>query len=98
MGPETKIEKAVCDYAESKGFEHRKLVWKGRKDAPDRIFWRVSPPVHPFFIEFKAPGEDGRRGQIKELISLHGAGANTYLCDDVFVGERIIDREAKEIL
>ena len=50
---ESYIEKAVCDYAKSKGW----LVFKflGRRGVPDRIFIRNGTC---FYIEFKAPGKE----------------------------------------
>ena len=93
MGKEAKIEKAVCDYAESLGLEHRKLKWDGRRDAPDRIFW--GPGVPPFFIEFKAPGEEPRKGQIRELQRLNlSAPGTAWLVDSEDEGKNIIRAKA----
>lgn len=88
MGAEADIENAVCKYAEELGFQHRKLAWVGRRDAPDRIFWMKDIP--PFFIEFKAPGEDPRRGQTSELASLKLSGAYATTIDDTETGKALL--------
>ena len=93
MGRESKIEQKVCNYAEERGLEQRKLCWVGRKDAPDRIYWGKG--ILPFVIEFKQPGEEPRRGQWRELLSLASSGINTYTCDDIDDGKRIIDAHAR---
>jgi tRNA U54 and U55 pseudouridine synthase Pus10 len=90
---ESKIEKEVCEYAESKGLEHRKLQWAGRRDAPDRIFWGQG--VYPFVIEFKRPNGEFRRGQRMELASLREAGMDARMCDSVEQGKEIIDAHTK---
>ena len=95
MGPEAKIENPACDYAERLGFEHRKLKWVGRRDAPDRIFWREEPPVRPFVIEFKAPKKEPRSGQRREIYSLKLSGMDAYICDDLDEAKRIINAHAK---
>lgn len=92
MGKEFDIERKCCDHAEALGLEQRKLAWVGRRDAPDRIFW--GDGVLPFVIEFKAPGEEPRRGQLLELLSLQRSGIKTYAVDALDRGKEIIDAHA----
>lgn len=95
MRPEERIETKVCEYAEARGLQHRKLAWVGRKDAPDRLYW--GPGVRPFMVEFKAPGEEPRPGQARELASLAAAGMHAYACDDIERGKQIIDIHVQQL-
>ena len=53
-GPEAKVERKVCDDALKK-LGVPSFKW-GVDGWPDRIF--LIPGGRPFFIEFKAPGEE----------------------------------------
>lgn len=88
-GPESKIETAVCKYAEKAGLLQRKFKSPGRRNVPDRIFFQY--PAKCFFIEFKAPGEVARPGQVREANKLAEKGFDVYFVDNVAEGRRIID-------
>lgn len=88
-GPESKIETAVCKYAEKAGILQRKFKSPGRRNVPDRIFFQF--PAICFFIEFKAPGEAPRPGQLREAQKLNEKGFDVYFVDNVEKGKTIID-------
>jgi len=98
MAAEAKIEKAVCDYAEERGFLVRKLQWGGRRDAPDRFFAHLNAQPRSFMIEFKAPGEMARPGQAREAGKLRSHGVTVYICDLEAAGKGIIDASLTDIL
>lgn len=60
---ESKIEKAVCDHAKSKGWLVYKWSSPGNRGVPDRLFIRKG---YVLFIEFKRKG--GKTTPIQELI------------------------------
>lgn len=86
---ESKIEKAVCDYAESKGFIRRKFTSPGRRDVPDDIFFGDNRLC--FLIEFKATGQHPRPGQVREIALLRSKGHLVFVVDSVDYGKGVID-------
>lgn len=88
-GPEAKIEAAVCKYAEKSGLLQRKFKSPGRRNVPDRVFFQT--PGVCFFIEFKAPGEQPRPGQVREANKLKEKGFDVHFVDSVKIGKAIID-------
>lgn len=76
---ESPIEKYVCDEAEKSGWYVRKLVFQGRRNAPDRLFVKDGRVV---FIEFKRPGKAPRKGQVREAQLLASAGAEVHYTDN----------------
>jgi len=77
-GPEAKIERSVCDQALRKlGIPNVK--W-GVDGWPDRIFLL---PGCPFFIEFKAPGEEPKPRQAFRIQCLKTWGYKVEVCYDV---------------
>jgi hypothetical protein len=87
---ESKIENAVCGYADRKGMWVRKFVSPGRRSAPDRIFGfhgRV------FWIEFKAPGKKPTPLQAAEHEKMRKHGLTVYVCDSITSGKKVIDDE-----
>lgn len=76
---EDQIEQEVVERAEQFGYVTRKLQWKGRKSAPDRIFFGFGRCV---LIEFKAPGERPIGHQAKEIRRLQERYSEVYVCDN----------------
>lgn len=59
------------------GAEVRKLVWLGRRHAPDRVvFW---PDGKIDFIELKAPGKKPHAGQRREHERLRKLGHRVWV-------------------
>lgn len=85
---EIAIEMPVVKRAEAAGYFVRKLAWLGRKHAPDRVFARDDRGV--VFIEFKAPGEKPRSGQVREHVKMRKAGMEVHVCDSIDDALRIL--------
>lgn len=88
MAAESKIEKAVCDYAEKMGFTVRKVCYVNRKSCPDRMVYGMG---EIFFIEFKSPGEKPRPDQIREINRMKEAGVKVFVVDNIDYGKTIIE-------
>ena len=89
MGPEAKIEKAVCDYAKKKGCYVRKFASPGQRGVPDRLI--LTPFGVVVFIEFKAPGKQPTALQEREIREINNRKGNAYSCDNIDVGKTIVD-------
>lgn len=89
MGPEAKIERTICDEAEAAGWKAWKLTFPAVNGAPDRIFGRERRAV---LIEFKAPGEEPTRQQLKRHKELRDYfGFEVYWCDSMADARRILN-------
>jgi len=86
---EKQIEKAVCDYAKSKGILCYKFVSPGHAGVPDRMF--ITPTGNVFFIEFKRLGCVPTPLQWREIERLKSQGVDVYVVDNVKRGELLID-------
>jgi hypothetical protein len=86
---ESTIEKAVCDYAKTKGCITLKLAGMNQRGQPDRLFIRNGKAL---FLEFKAKGKKPTALQIKWLLDLTAQGMNAMWCDSIFEGKQLIDR------
>lgn len=87
MNLESKLEKQVCDYAKSKGFEVEKI---GKEGRPDRMFiYKCSV----FFIEFKAPNKPLRENQRVKIAKWRKNGAEVYIIDTLKDGIKIINNK-----
>lgn len=84
---ESKIEKAVCDYAAIQGWDNIKIIKRG---YPDRQFLQKK---YVFFIEFKRKGEAMRLLQQTISQRLISQGFHVFTCDDIEQGKRLIDEE-----
>lgn len=60
---ERDIERALVRAVKAAGGEVRKLMWVGRRAAPDRLV--KLPDKQPMFVELKAPG--GRLSRLQEV-------------------------------
>tara|TARA_R110000868_G_scaffold257970_1_gene515216 strand:- start:226 stop:519 length:294 start_codon:yes stop_codon:yes gene_type:complete len=87
---EAAIEKAVSDYAKTKGFLVYKFTSPARTAVPDRMF--VHPSGHIAFIEFKATGKKPTLQQDREHLRLRGYNVPVYVVDNVDEGKLLIDR------
>lgn len=78
---ESYVQKKVNDFAESLGWEVRRM---GTNDDPDRLYYRHGVVI---FIEFKKPGE-GRvsAGQKEEHKLLQHHKMNFFLIDTIGQG------------
>ena len=87
---EKQIEKAVCDYAKSKGVLCYKFVSPGHAGVPDRMF--ITPAGKVFFIEFKRMGGKATPLQMREIERLQLQGVYVVIVDDVEQGVFLVDR------
>ncbi len=81
---ESYIQEKVCKFAESLGWEVRKM---GTRDDPDRLFYRHSVVI---FIEFKAT-KNGRisQGQIDEHKLMRRHKMNMHIVNSIGHGKQI---------
>ena len=87
---EKQIEKAVCDYAKSKGVLCYKFVSPGHAGVPDRMF--ITPAGKVFFVEFKRMGGKATPLQMREIERLQLQGVYVVIVDDVEQGVALVDR------
>lgn len=85
---ESAVEKAACEYAESRGLWQTKFKSQNNRGVPDRIF--IAPGNIVFFIEFKAPGKKARWLQSEVAKDLAKNGALVYFIDNLAEAERVI--------
>jgi len=86
---EKQIEKAVCDYAKSKGILCYKFVSPGHAGVPDRMF--VLPGGKVFFIEFKRLGCVTTPLQQREISRIVNQGCYVGTIDNIEDGKRLMD-------
>jgi hypothetical protein len=89
---EKQIERAVKDYAESKGWLTRKWTSPGHSFVPDQIF--IRPDGLIVFIEFKQQGKQATAGQLREHDRLRDHGCRVYVIDSVAAGKQLVDHYA----
>jgi hypothetical protein len=87
---ESKIESAVCEYAEAHGYLAYKFSSPARKNVPDRIM--VPPYGVIFMIEFKATGETPTEAQEREFARLEKRGVPVFVIDDIEEGKKLVRR------
>jgi len=87
---ESAIERAVCNYAKSKGILCYKFTSPASRSVCDRIFMYNG---FVFFIEFKAFGKKPTLSQNKHHQLLAKTGITVYVVDSVILGKEIIDHE-----
>jgi len=81
---ESVIETKVCEFAEKQGWLRRKVVYPGRRGAPDSWFFRDGRLV---IIEFKR-AVDGRMSklQVRERQRLAEHGFTVHVIDGIADG------------
>lgn len=91
---ERDIEKHLVKRVKELGGECRKVVWQGRRGAPDRLvmlpdFWwwhcRAGSRGYPgpFFVELKAPGEKPRPEQKREHDRMRECHCRVFVIDSI---------------
>ena len=87
---ESLIETRAVAKAKIRGWLTRKLQWVGRRGAPDRVFVGEKEPcllcgnrAVIVFVEFKAPGEEPRALQKKEISRLQERGVRVLVVDSM---------------
>ena len=85
---EISVEDKVCDYAEARGWLVRKVVYRGRRNAPDRWLMKNGRTVT---IETKKFGKRPNIGQRREHDRLRAAGIPVFVVDTVEDGYKLID-------
>jgi hypothetical protein len=85
---ERDVERYGRRRAKEVGGEIRKVKWINRAHAPDDAFFKAG--TH--WIEFKAPGEKPRPGQVREFERMAKQGAPVHVLDtfeavDKFMGK-----------
>lgn len=68
-----------------------KMVIPGHRNYPDRQI--LCGKGYIFFIEFKRPGEEPRRGQLSRHKKIRARGYNVYICDSVASAVDILEWE-----
>ena len=85
---EAQIERAVCEYAKSKGILVYKFSSPAHVSVPDRMFLRDGEVI---FIEFKAPGNKATATQLREHDRLRNQEFEVHVIDDIENGKELID-------
>ena len=88
---ECEFEQKAADYAQKLGGLLNKCVVPGQRDWADRI--ALFPNGHVFFIEFKRPGYEPRRGQLANHRMVKRLGFSVYVCSSLTDAKNIIDKE-----
>jgi hypothetical protein len=86
---EKEVEKAVCDYAKSKGWLTRKWTSPSHAFVPDQIF--ITPHGQVVFVEFKRPGGKVTPGQQREHEKLRAHRCTVFVIDSVDAGKGMVD-------
>ena len=86
---EAQIEKAVSEYAKSKGHLVYKFTSPARAAVPDRLF--IHPTGFVYFCEFKATGKKPTPQQEREHLRLKGHNVDVYVVDSIEQGKRVVD-------
>ena len=89
---EMDVERAVCHYATENGWLVRKIVYPGRRGAPDRHFYKGGRLL---IIEFKRPvGGRVSGNQKREHERLAAAGFPVHLVNTIEHGKALLDGAA----
>jgi len=77
---ESKVERAVCQHAQHKGWVALKLNGPGDRGKPDRLF--MGPGGRVIVVEFKRPGAKPRKLQRWWQSRLQKLGHAVYVIDN----------------
>lgn len=87
---EIEVELEVCRYARLRGWAERKTIYKGRRGAPDRHFYKDDRVK---LIEFKRPGktkaDPQQQREHKRL--LEEGGVVVHVIDTIEAGCALFD-------
>lgn len=89
---EKDIERAVCEYARSKGVMALKFNSMNRAAVPDRLF--IAKGGTMWFCEMKRPGAVPTPAQEREHARLRALDVRVYVIDDIERGKFMVDMEA----
>jgi len=81
---EAGYERAFVRAVKAAGGEVRKMIWPGRRHAPDRlVFWPKTETraASMELVELKKPGEKPRPGQAREYKRLRSWGFHVFVID-----------------
>lgn len=92
---EAQIERAVNEYAKSKGCMVKKMQTGlgGTAGWPDRLYHYHG---RTWYIEFKAPGKKPTALQNNRIHELQTHKICVYVIDDVELGKQVIDYEVRD--
>ena len=79
---ESRIVEEAKKAAAAAGWRHRKVVYVGRRGAPDDWFFR-GPGAQIRIIEFKAPGREPTLQQEREIARFRDEGFDVRAIDTV---------------
>ena len=85
---ESKIEKAVCDYAKTLGWLSFKFTSPNNRAVPDRIFFKEG---HTILIEFKQLGKKPTKLQNYQIDKLKEQLIPVYVVDSIEKGKDIFN-------
>lgn len=85
---ESKIEKAVCDYAKLMGWLSFKFTSPNNRAVPDRIFFKEG---HTILIEFKQLGKKPTKLQQHQIDKLKEQLMPVYVVDSIEKGKDIFN-------
>lgn len=89
---EIDVERTVCHYATEQGWLVRKIVYPGRRGAPDRHFYKGGRLL---IMEFKRPvGGRVSGNQKREHERLAAAGFQVHLVKTIEQGKALLDAAA----
>lgn len=86
---ESAIVEAAKKAAKEAGWRHRKVVYVGRRGAPDD--WFFKHPGRLRIVEFKAPGEAAELHQEREIRRFRDEGFDIRLIDNIHDARRLFD-------
>lgn len=92
---EAYIEAKVCEYAKTKGWRQRKMMFVGRRGCPDRWFFRE--PGSVVIIEFKDPNGALSAAQKREINWFLANGFNVHVIDSIEDGKAVFDDWDEEL-
>ena len=79
---ESTVEQYLKTQTEARKGEVRKVVWQGRRGAPDRlVMLPVTTGFPPTFVELKAPGKSPRIAQEREFLKMRSLGCRVVVID-----------------
>lgn len=87
--PEAIVENYLIKKVESLGGVARKVVYQGRKGAPDR--WCLLPGGRLLIVECKASDGRLRQAQAKEISLLEQLGFDVHLVSNVTQVDELLD-------
>lgn len=91
---ERDIERRLVKLVKELGGEIRKVVWQGRRGAPDRLVMlpgcRESRGGNTIWVELKAPGVDPEPHQLREHERMRKMGQHVVIIDSIEGVERLL--------